>query len=1063
MASVEADDSGDVKDWIAQVKQLQLQRKAEDEARNRKLEEDILAERRARQERRANRSRSVSPEKLGNSANRPASSGLPKVEASTAPKSAVPIEKAEPTRPSSQENNTYVAEEVPAISEKPTLTKTAKIGESTATKVDVRQMLEKRDPSYFRQTPKPVGLRKSSSSQTTTVPMALLGLSKMPEASTPLPSKSTIADASPVEEAKKATPPKPKSSESPIIPIKPTLTKLPDQLAPLASPSGGKRLSAQLSPLAPSRLQTPLSGSNPTTPIKSGSRSGSPTRAESPTRFASMQAGSSMSSADLLATMRSGLKSTAVHRQPAQDHVKATLLSAKGGLRSPTSPALKTFGTSETPSPGKLIDSPRLLTPRMAKTEESVTPIARQNSAPVSAPADAAPLTASFTRHHSMPPKNVKQSDLSNRFNPGLASLLQRGPPPSVQKGVAPEEQPVPGAMEEEKAAIAESSQTLTHMTKSRARRPGKRPPTSLAKVEAATSSKESPEPTKLTKPDEPVAKPAVPLASKPVSRVNTASSTASKPAALSAKPSLAERFNQNNADSLLVAPKPLGSPHRFDIKRTENRSPTLPELKTSPLMPDFKRMSLSSPKSPSHRNSMELGKSATGSIPGMWSQARKQEVLPMEKPSPPSKPVAYVQLEDVAPQNTMQNSLPAKPELPAKSEPVRSPSVFSGRSVSPFKREGRTQSIHHKSMTSSSSIPDVGDLLRSRANSMLMRDLSIKAAPILPSPQTSPRLPWAESARPPPTSSAPSVTRLNSRPGAGGGALLFCVRQHVRSIVIDELLCKAAQLCSGFVYILQQPEQVTIWQGRGAAPAEVEAAREFAHSLSDATPIVLREGDESPDFWKALGGQGRYASASYWKLKKDFKHYRTALYTVDHVDQRIHISMKEAFSVADLKGDKVHVIDTFFELYTIIPSVKANVKRDDILAALKFVRDHSTKSGHTRPFVPMALVVSCLSRWPRDLKAVFREPVEDTLPNLAILELETAEQVLRFSKFSRKELAEGTALGADYKRLEDFCDANCFDELFAMDAQQFKRASFEIQKQSRDRALRTLGVYALT
>lgn len=55
--------NGEVDDWIKSVRALKERRQAEDEARNKQLEEDILRERRARQERRANRSRSVSPAK----------------------------------------------------------------------------------------------------------------------------------------------------------------------------------------------------------------------------------------------------------------------------------------------------------------------------------------------------------------------------------------------------------------------------------------------------------------------------------------------------------------------------------------------------------------------------------------------------------------------------------------------------------------------------------------------------------------------------------------------------------------------------------------------------------------------------------------------------------------------------------------------------------------------------------------------------------------------------------------------------------------------------------------
>ncbi|KAG5519641.1 hypothetical protein PMAC_001796 [Pneumocystis sp. 'macacae'] len=54
----------DLKDWIIRVKKLQEERDREDEERNKKLEEEILAERRARHERRAQREFSLSPDRL---------------------------------------------------------------------------------------------------------------------------------------------------------------------------------------------------------------------------------------------------------------------------------------------------------------------------------------------------------------------------------------------------------------------------------------------------------------------------------------------------------------------------------------------------------------------------------------------------------------------------------------------------------------------------------------------------------------------------------------------------------------------------------------------------------------------------------------------------------------------------------------------------------------------------------------------------------------------------------------------------------------------------------------
>ncbi len=62
-AMIDVKAADEVVDWMSRVKALQKERQAEDEARTRQLEADIAAERKARQARRAARSKSLSPAK----------------------------------------------------------------------------------------------------------------------------------------------------------------------------------------------------------------------------------------------------------------------------------------------------------------------------------------------------------------------------------------------------------------------------------------------------------------------------------------------------------------------------------------------------------------------------------------------------------------------------------------------------------------------------------------------------------------------------------------------------------------------------------------------------------------------------------------------------------------------------------------------------------------------------------------------------------------------------------------------------------------------------------------
>lgn len=159
-------------------------------------------------------------------------------------------------------------------------------------------------------------------------------------------------------------------------------------------------------------------------------------------------------------------------------------------------------------------------------------------------------------------------------------------------------------------------------------------------------------------------------------------------------------------------------------------------------------------------------------------------------------------------------------------------------------------------------------------------------------------------------------------------------------------------------------------------------------------------------------------------------------------------------FAFPDLVNDKVHIIDCFFEVYV---HISHHSQKSDIMAAVQWLKQFILSVSPRRPFPPMCLVLCPKSKFPRDLRAVFRTPVRDG-PDLKILELDSAEIMLRRSRFRYSELKSGTAIGCDLTRLDLLIDPQDFTVTLNVDQQTFERSSaFEQNRLRRDAMIKLL------
>ncbi|KAK0718397.1 hypothetical protein B0T26DRAFT_856017 [Lasiosphaeria miniovina] len=185
----------------------------------------------------------------------------------------------------------------------------------------------------------------------------------------------------------------------------------------------------------------------------------------------------------------------------------------------------------------------------------------------------------------------VSGGGLADRFNPALAGLLARGPPPASGPQKSPDTSlgtPTSNSVGAED--VTGPGPQLTHMTKGRARGPRRKAPTSVAGAKQAEEPKgPEPEPKELQKPSEPVT-PKEPRESvKP--EVTATSPVQKKPPVTSPKP-------QKFVTTPTPTPKPetitLVDPRRSLVQET----PTTAGESVIPLVDSSKRVSEVEPSS---------------------------------------------------------------------------------------------------------------------------------------------------------------------------------------------------------------------------------------------------------------------------------------------------------------------------------------------------------------------------------------------------------------------------------------------------------------------------------
>ncbi|XP_057374206.1 gelsolin, cytoplasmic-like [Daphnia carinata] len=146
-------------------------------------------------------------------------------------------------------------------------------------------------------------------------------------------------------------------------------------------------------------------------------------------------------------------------------------------------------------------------------------------------------------------------------------------------------------------------------------------------------------------------------------------------------------------------------------------------------------------------------------------------------------------------------------------------------------------------------------------------------------------------------------------------GTRLFHVRGYgaddMRAVQVAET---ASSLNSDDVFVLETPSKTYLWNGVASSDDEKSLGVEVANLVSPGRELVpVNEGEESQEFWDALGGKGPYTTVQPDPppvLKARLFH------CILNIAGRLRVEEVRPFKQEDLVDDDVMVLDSGHEIY---------------------------------------------------------------------------------------------------------------------------------------------------
>ena len=167
----------------------------------------------------------------------------------------------------------------------------------------------------------------------------------------------------------------------------------------------------------------------------------------------------------------------------------------------------------------------------------------------------------------------------------------------------------------------------------------------------------------------------------------------------------------------------------------------------------------------------------------------------------------------------------------------------------------------------------------------------------------------------------------------------MLCGRRHAGHVAFDEVEMSAANLCSGFPYLISAKfGKLYLWKGQGSGVDEISAAKLISMDLSLTGEIEeISEGSESAPFWESFSDPKAFKPSEMWSVRSidQQKGFPCRLYRVEperpkssggfwglrsssppKSTNKMALQEISPFTQKDLDANSVHILDAYANIY---------------------------------------------------------------------------------------------------------------------------------------------------
>jgi len=281
-------------------------------------------------------------------------------------------------------------------------------------------------------------------------------------------------------------------------------------------------------------------------------------------------------------------------------------------------------------------------------------------------------------------------------------------------------------------------------------------------------------------------------------------------------------------------------------------------------------------------------------------------------------------------------------------------------------------------------------------------------------------------------------------------GISLFHVRGtnhlNTRAVQVPE---KASSLNSNDVFVLLTPNNMYVWQGKGANEDEKKIGTTVAKMLQEKRKlVVLEEGKEPADFWTSVGGKGEYASEGF--LYEGAREPR--LFQCSNASGTFAVEEIFNYSQEDLDQNDIFYLDSYTEMYVWVGD-KSNEteKKLAFQTAIEYVEHAEDGRSKDTPIIKVVaghepkLFTCHFLGWDPVRAAAKEDPAEAKLRSAkgtaGPSSVRTAAAVYTSNqKHPLADLQKGSPEGIDSSRKEDYLSDADFESVFKMKRDAFAK-----------------------